>query len=89
MSSPAPGGSFIGKIDRETRYLRGYSIAFMIYAMEYPLRKSSVLFSYEKVQSLIVGSITLTICREFLDTEVPLIINWWMSHEFKQEFFVS
>jgi hypothetical protein len=83
-------GNFIAKIDKDFLSSRGVlpkRIAFYVYAMDTSLKKICVGIPDRKVHSFVLRINEVLTCREFSDTEIPLIISWWMTDEFKQEIF--
>lgn len=96
VSSPSISGKFVGKISKDGRGFQGvysYNIEFKIYAMSDEFNKScfsgtaDTCYKFNNYHGLILSLDTVVRCREFLDIDIPLIVNWEMSDTFKQEVF--
>jgi hypothetical protein len=95
VSSPSISGKFVGKISKDFReFQEEYSyVQFIIFAMSVEFNKSCFSgtadygYKFSNYYGLRLKLDTVVICREFLDIDVPLIVNWEMSDKFKQEVF--
>jgi hypothetical protein len=93
MSSSGIKGKFIGKRKKDTQNfekLYPYTIEFEIFAMDDSFNKSCYSSVVDDTHTLTLKLLcmdAIDVCREFLSTDVPLIISWWMYDKFKQEVF--
>jgi hypothetical protein len=96
VSSPSISGKFVGKISKDGRGFQGvysYNVEFRIFSMSEEFNKSCFSgtadngYNFSTYHGLILSLDTIVTCREFLDIDVPLIVNWEMSDKFKQEVF--